>query len=124
MSTLIYIDNDDIDEYEFCLVESNPDHSGRVWDLLAVDGDFTEDPVPCSRRLREWIDCNSEDSFPDCLPGQLIIVEADDCESGDFPFTTSDVWLTFSDPDKELKYGSEKMSLEETRRMLRRSWNY
>ncbi len=124
MSTLTYLDNDDVEIYDICYIESNRDHAGRVWDLLSVEGNFEDYdyPVPCSRRLKEWLDSHDGLTLPDDLPGQLIIVEADGCESGEFPFTTSDCWLTFADPDKPRRYGTEEISLGSARQLLRKRW--
>ncbi len=94
---------------------SLPDHQGHQYKDTALCGDLfgngREYTIPCSRKLKRFIDKHGFAPSPE----ELVIVAADHKERDKRPFTTSYFWITFSNGG----YGRRKISKEEAIEILR-----
>lgn len=127
MSKLIYLD-EDYELCESCICESSPDHRGRTYEdpaiLISFAGEEPE-PVPLSQKLlgvlRGFYGFSDTYDFLDYFdpndfdPSEFMIVEAEGGEFGNYPFTTSERWLTIS---KSMD-GRTSINLREAAELLR-----
>ena len=60
----------------------------------------------------DFLDCFDPNDFD---PSEFMIVKAEEGEFGDYPFTTSERWLTISEP----KDGRTSVDLREAAELLR-----
>ncbi len=113
MSELIYLKRQNkITEITTRL--SLKDHQEKRYKDLALRGylfgNGRQYTVPCSRKLKRFIDKHGFAPAPE----ELMIVAADDEECGECPFTTSYFWITLSNGG----YGRRKISKKEAIKIL------
>ncbi len=94
---------------------SRPDHRGITYEDAALYGFLFDNKktytVPCSIKLKAYL----KKSHYAPSPEDLMIVAADYDERGEYPFTTSYFWITFSNGG----YGRKSIKLEEAVRILK-----
>ena len=91
---------------------SRPDHREKIYEDVALYGFLFDNKktytVPCSRRFARFLD--EHDFIP--FPEKLMIVAADYEERGEYPFTTSYFWITWSNGGYGRKHISKDEAIE------------